>query len=397
MGYSYSIIYYIITTLTYFNMYNKFFPGKNWDFFTNKISKKLITESILISGLPLSGLNTYHNHLLKLYKTEPKELLVNIDILKNTQSINSLSNMIKSKISNINHNYELDIYILDLIDNLISDGYSILFFLNNFHNIRTNREIQNLLFSIRAIDSLKIRFLITSDISCLTSPQDYEKVSTLISANVYILPTLTKNEIQLSLSNYKKLYGWEVDPKYSKQILHFSGGVCGLVKYIAKEIHENNLKEISNSKLLEYPSIKLKIEGIYNTLEENDLIVNKKLNLEESKLLKKLGVVDLNNNLRIKLLNPYLSERPDRNGDFHKHIKKTLSSREIKLFEYLRKSDNKVRSKDEIADQIWEEKVDSKYSQWAVYKAIANLKKKIEKFGYKIKNYRGRGYSLTKE
>lgn len=75
---------------------------------------------------------------------------------------------------------------------------------------------------------------------------------------------------------------------------------------------------------------------------------------------------------------------------------KLLSSQENKIYKILKDNPDKIYSCDEISDILWGKESSEKYSLWSIYKTISKLNNKIKNFGFYIRNFKGRGYSIEK-
>lgn len=380
-------------------MHKYFFPGKRWEAFTNNLCNKLKSETALITGLPQIGLTTYLKHIEETYKSitkDEKTIIISIEILPSQTKIFHISAKI---LKSLNYKLSFPKYLHDLncessLYEILKRGRKILIIINRFQELRKSSESMMFLQSLRSINSLKIRFLLSCDISCLTDPNSYKSAGILASANILTLPTHTPKEVEQSIRNYRQLYNWIVPIRLAHEIYILSGGVCGLVKYISKFIHENKPRTIEIKKLLDDPAIRYKLEQIIEKLEKNGLVKNSLLDLTKKDILKRVGILDQENKLRIQLLRPLLQSRKKKTKT--PNLDKLLSLQEKRLFQLFDSRPEEILSLDEISTRIWGEQALSKYSLWAIYKIISSLKKKIKPLGFDIKNYRGRGYQLVK-
>ncbi len=73
-----------------------------------------------------------------------------------------------------------------------------------------------------------------------------------------------------------------------------------------------------------------------------------------------------------------------------------LTRSEKKIIEYLLTENTEV-DKDELADVIWGDKVNEKYSEWAIDQRMSRLRKKLKDLGFNIdvKTVYGKGYRLV--
>lgn len=375
-------------------MYKYLFPGPRWRKFDKKICSLLDKESILLTGIPHSGLTSYQKYFEEIYpkiSNDKKTIIISFRILPNQTQIPFISSLIHEQL-----NYKLRISLKKnllstekLIYEILKSGKRLLILVNQFQELQKSPETMIYLQSLRKINSSDVRFFITSDIAFLTNPFDYKDADSLVSANCIYLPALNPKEITSLMKSYKKNNNWHTPLSLSKQIYNFSGGNIGLVKYLIKYISGNKNVKFVNNDIIKYPAIKYKLNDIYNKLKENCLLNNSKESLE---ILKKLNVIDTNNHLKINLLKPLLVDDSASMTD----IRKLLSSQEQNLYNLLNSRLNKIITLDEISKTIWGNEETEKFSLWSIYKVISNLGRKLKKFNMQIKNYKGRGYSLVK-
>lgn len=381
------------------SIYRQFFPSKVWNNFAITICKKLKTEPVLLTALPDGGTTFFLKYIEEIYKDETKDykaIIISFEILPNQTQTSHISSKI---IQLINHKLNFPKYLEGLscegaLRELSRREKKLLIVVNRFETLRDSIASMMFLKTLRAIDPLRINFLISSDISCLISPDLYTPAAMLTAANIAILPTYDIKGIAESLKVYKKFYNWNVPQRFSKAIYTLTGGIPGLVKYVAKYINDNNPDELREKKLMNEPGIKFKITNISNSLQNNGLIKNCRLNLSQSKLLYKLGVIHKDKTLRIKLLELFLNDESSISPGID--LRKILTAQEYQLFELFNSRLEEVIPTDEISNVLWGEHAAAKYSIWSIYKIVSNLKRKIGEFGLEIKNYRDRGYLLTK-
>lgn len=380
-------------------MYEYFFPGKRWNKFLKKVCKILQKEPVLLTGLPHVGLTSFLKYVERKYATITKDdntIVISIEIVSKTFDISDLEEKVIKKVNyTLNFpNFLRGLTCEEIIYEILSRNRNLLIIINRFQNLAKSEQSLIFLNTLRSINSLKIRFLIGCDLSCLTKPQKFIKASTLISANQTILPTLNEKEILLSIKNYKKMFDWEVPLKYSSEILNLSGGIIGLVKYIAKYLYLYKGTNFSIKHLAIYPILEYKLKDIYKRLETNDLIIKNSLNQKNLLILRKLGIIDRNNRLKIELLKPFFKTEINQKKTYD--LKKLLSTQEYQLYQLFSSKPGEIISLDEISEKLWGEDEGRKYSLWSIYKTLSNLKRKIRKAGFEMKNYRDRGYALTK-
>ena len=378
--------------------YRKFYKIDHWGSFGKDVAMKLRSESALITTIPAGGKRFFLKHIKEYYSLITKDedtIIISFEILPKQLEVTQISIKI---IELINYKLKFPRYLQDLscestLKELINQNKKILIIINRFERLKDREDVQTFIESLRIIDQFKIRFLIGCDISALTNPELYKSSGVLFSSNMKVIPTFTRKQIEISQKIHEGIHGWKIPKKFQNEIYSLSGGNPGLVKYIIKHIYENKVKRLRTENLLEDPSINLKITNIYNKLNECELIKDNKLNLQKEKVLKKLRILDENNEIRIKLLETLLttSRKLIPNGK----LQKIMSKQELELFNVFDSHFDEILNLDQIASLLWEDKVNEKFSLWSIYKVISNLNTKLDKYGLKIKNYRGRGYALT--
>ncbi len=380
-------------------MYEQIFIGKRWNKFLKEICTELKKESVLITGIPYSGLTSFLKYVESSYKSvtnDKKTIIISVKTLSEKINLNDLQKLIKRK---INYKLEFPKYLKNLnceeiFNELITRNNSILITIDRFQHLSNSEKMLLFLNNLRSINPIKIRFFLSCNITCITKPSKYKCASTLISANQYVLPTFNKKEIAMSITKYKKLFNWNVDKKYANKIFKLTGGIIGLVKYVIKYTHLNKDSDLSENIVIKYPILNFKLKEIYQKLLENKLIIKNKFNTQETTILRKIKIFDDNNNLRIPLLKPFLENQTNKRSlNFHK----LLTKQEYYLYQLFISKPNQIISLDEISEKLWGKEEYSKYSTWAIYKTLSNLKKKLKKSDLEIKNYKSRGYSLVVE
>ena len=130
------------------------------------------------------------------------------------------------------------------------------------------------------------------------------------------------------------------------------------------------------------------IDSFFPYLTNNvSISIDKKLKSLSEKYLAKLG---------FSKKNPLY----EKGGEIYingKIANKYLSKQEIILTQLVLQKSPEIVTYDEIAQAIWKEEVEQKFSLWAITKLKQKLSKKVEKFGAKdvIKTVRNEGYALS--
>jgi len=379
--------------------YKNIFKKDHWGTFGSSVMELLNNESVLVTAIPAGGKRYFLRHIKTYYydfNKDPDTVIISFELTPDLVSINKVSQKIYEILSYKlqNPKYLEGLSCEEAIEEVISRSKRILFIINRLEWLKKHPETMIFLESLRIIDQLHIRFLIGCDISVLINPEQYQAAGILASSNVFVIPPFNTRKIELSIDIHNQIYHWKVDKKYTRRIKQLSGGNQGLTKYLFKYIHTNKGKDFSSQKLLGDPGIRLKIVNIYEQLKGNNLIKDNELNMSQTHILINLNILNAEINPTIQLLEQYLSTiRIELGSD---RIEKLLSSQELILFRYLVENEEDIVSLEKIAQLVWGKYATKKYSLWALYKVISNLNKKIKKYGYRIENFKGRGYSLTK-
>ncbi|MBU0975809.1 MAG: helix-turn-helix domain-containing protein [Patescibacteria group bacterium] len=376
-------------------MNDSFFATNKWEKYTERIISKLEKESVLITGLPQVGINTYIGYLRDIYEAKiksEKSIIISIELYRFNNIPDLESRIIEIINQNLGSPKTLEgSGVEDILRKLTSQNFKILFILYRLDNLLPHQHVFTFLQTLRAVNPLLVSFLSTADISCLTSPEKYVKAGPLASSNIELFPLLDLEELEKTIQGFKKMYSWNIPDELLPEIYELSGGVRGLCKYICKYISDHSPKELNPEDLIGYTGIGFRTKEIYEKLVETDLIEKGSLNTNRKEILGRIGVLDKEGNLRIELLQPYLKQA------FSAEIQryKDLSNQERDVFQYFREHSSKIITVDEIANLLWGDEEQEKFSLWAIYKMISNLNRKIKNFGFEIINYRGRGYQLV--
>ncbi|MFQ5493320.1 MAG: helix-turn-helix domain-containing protein [Candidatus Dojkabacteria bacterium] len=277
-----------------------------------------------------------------------------------------------------------------LMKSIAREGKRVLIIIDMFENAAGASQLLDFLESLRSIDPHNIRFLLAPGLDFVTKPANYQTQGSLVTNNLVVLPTLTKQETEAFIKNNSKLYGWQIPTKHYSRIFSLSGGNPGFIKYICKSphVHKTSLKI---QDLCGDPGIYLKLQELYEILSEANLISNSKPNVQYKDILGKIGITAASGEQKMKLLKYFLEHKtPDRIAGMN------LSVQEDRVFQLFSERIEEIVTLDEISTSIWGEHASTKYTLWGIYKLISNINKKISGSKLYIKNSRGRGYYLTK-
>ncbi len=376
--------------------YKDFFPGQRWEDFVKDFIGKLKNESATLTCLPGGG-RRFHLKLIQenyhvVNKDDPTKIIF-VEIIKDNASKEEISNLILRTIRN---NLSLpsktkNMNCEELFDFILNSGNRILLILNRIERLQGDSEVLSFLEYLRTIDPFNVRFLIGCDIGCIFDPSLYKDAGAMMLSNVVPLSMFTKDETSKLIKLYDKIYGWNVEEKFFDRIFELSGGIPTLIKYLSKFTHDNKPKVLDESLLLSDPALSFRFQIMLDELKKYRVIKGKELDNSKFKELKELSLIDKNGVVQSELFRLFIAFQ-----DYEKfELQKLLSNEELKLFKLVQKSSPVLVTLEEVAKEIWGKSANAKFSMWAIYKIISNVNKRIKGIGYKIKNYRGRGYTLV--
>lgn len=267
--------------------------------------------------------------------------------------------------------------ILDYVKKNTPDQGKNLFIIRLFEQIEGKQEVLENLEMIKKLHPGKLVYLIFSDHTMLTNPQDYTgKTTAFFLDRFYISPydfSRSKTMIKINCD----FYGWDVDASLHKMIFELSGGIPRLCKYVAKEIDEDPKKRINIQRILQNPNVQFQLKYL------NDLLFRcSKIQLED------LGLLDNTGKIKSSLLRTYFQKY--QNTTLVQLFPK-LSVLERQLLTLLYEQKELVVSLDKIGDMF--EIAGREFSPWAIYKLISRLKPKVSKL-FQIESIKGQGYLL---
>lgn len=184
--------------------------------------------------------------------------------------------------------------------------------------------------------------------------------SSTFGQNIFYFPTFTKDETEYSIKRI--LLSKSISKDVDKLAFEKTGGIAGLFHFLANDLWDEDLSQ----EILK----KLKVE-----IDNNKNIIDKLISKSAIDLIEK-NVKNTTKFKSIKLLsNP--------------------TAQEINILNCLLENNTPV-SRDDIAKILWGKSWNTKYSDWAIDKAISRLRKKIVDSEIKILTVKNFGYQLFK-
>jgi len=249
--------------------------------------------------------------------------------------------------------------------------------IRQFENIPNKKILLEKLNHLRYPFPERITFLVITDHTAVTSPQDYVSLSGVFFSHQEYLAPLNLNQTTEMITINSNYYGWQTPSSLNEKIYAISGGIPRLIKYIAKDISEKG-NIINNLDLfLMNPAINYQVDYCTQLLLQFD-----------KKILHTLGLLE-NNRISSTLLQHYFETYQ---STFVKVTFPQLTSLERAILSYLFEKKGEIVSIDHIGDLL--ELQGQEFSQWAIYKQISRIKPKIAKL-FTIENIKGQGYILN--
>lgn len=203
-------------------------------------------------------------------------------------------------------------------------------------------------------------------------PSKYSNIAPFLT-NILVRQPLDVEGVKENLEIRNKIYGWDIPKHKEKEILKLSGGLMRIVKRIAKYYEANGNIETEN--LLKYPALEVVLTEIAE--------MYKNLSAES---LRKLGILDKDNNIKSSLLAEYIS-------GIKITPKKELTGNSRALFNLLYQNRNQLVTDEMIDDIVRKGKSGS---LWANYKLVDRLRNNIAE-DFKIRTVKGKGYVLSEK
>lgn len=187
-----------------------------------------------------------------------------------------------------------------------------------------------------------------------------DRPSSTFSQNLFYFPTFTKDETEYSIKRI--LLSKSINKNADKLAFEKTGGIAGLFHFLANDLWDEDLSQEIFKKLK-------------NEIDNNKNIIDKLITKDAINLIEK-NVKNITKFKSIKLLsNP--------------------TAQEINILNFLLENNTPV-SRDDIAKILWGKSWNTKYSDWAIDKAISRLRKKIVGNEIKILTLKNFGYQLFK-
>jgi hypothetical protein len=251
-----------------------------------------------------------------------------------------------------------------------------------------------------------------------THPQFWPLINqkSIFSQNIFLQPLYQKEDTGQFIDYLSNKWPVILSHKTKKAILDQCGSHWRLVKEAVRYLRDN--PGAKKDDVFSHEAMKMKIESTWDSfLPSEKKALNNLINGQESrddftghslKFLEKTGWLTENKTprLTISLLETFIRNQrqtfqlqlTEGNIVLNKvNITTLLSREERKALVILLNNKGKVVNRDKVGEAVWGDKVDSKYSDWAIDQLMSRLRQKIGRLGIPkkiIKTHRNQGFSL---
>ncbi len=205
--------------------------------------------------------------------------------------------------------------------------------------------------------------------------------------NVTYIKPLPKEEVAYQMKKFFSELNLDTpSEKEIDDVYKLSGGLGAIMKDLFREVAKNG-----SSKKLSYPeSSVVHIEEILSLLTKEDFLEIKKREFSKDSYPYLTGLSD-----RTYLLESIMNlKKKQKKTITLNDIELALTKIEFEIFKLLNNNSNRIISKEEIANIIWEQEATNKYSDWAIDKHISNLRKKLPQ-NITLTSKKKVGYTIT--
>jgi len=257
-------------------------------------------------------------------------------------------------------------------------------------------------------ETKRIIFILTLNKSCLSFLSDIDKLMVLIQKtassqsasilwsidtcvyrnylpghssssfldNVFLFPTFTKEETIHSLKRIALAKSQKLKTSFINAAFKITGGIAGTFYEFLNLARDK--KRVESLKEVFYSSPKIK--RVLNDLKEE-------LNQDEA-LFQRLAGQNC-----LRLVSEYRPQDIVLDGLI---LATVPTAQEISLIRLFTQNLNRPVTRDQIAEAFWGKATVTRYSDWAIDKAISRLRKKIKSKEYQLITVKGLGYQLVK-
>lgn len=257
------------------------------------------------------------------------------------------------------------------------------------------------------------RFILCSEID-ITQSEIAKRIDvTGIFSNINYYPIYGVNDTHEFVNYLEQKWKLKINIINKQAICEACGGHTWLLKEAIRCIREQPMIKVDAIFKLE--SMQMKLEQIFHALTETEqrvlrYLVDGKLITDKNEkhslhYLEKIGIV-IDNTITIPLLHQFIQQDlPKIQIEIFEHrirlnqvnVDSNFSKKEKKALKMLLDKKNYVVARDDLAKAIWTHESEDDYSDWAIDRIIARLRKKLQVLGLPkdtVQTLRNRGYML---
>ena len=269
--------------------------------------------------------------------------------------------------------------------------------------------LDNLLFWQKEYPQMRPIILAQSDLTHRERAREF--IQSYIFSRIYYYPYYSREDAISFLNAIASEWNMKLPENICKHIVNICGGQLWLLKETLRLYRHKKYK--TEDELLLYPSIEYRLKEIFSAFNREEqknlaLIANCKedFNKDFKKFAHRVNLVD-KNKLTIPILAEYvLSQKQEPKISIEGKIIKAndiivtnlFSTNEQLMLIELYKNRGKILSKDEIADLIWKDNAEDKFSIWGIEQLISRLRGKLIKASFPkscIITVRNKGYKFN--
>ncbi|MBI4009370.1 winged helix-turn-helix transcriptional regulator [Candidatus Roizmanbacteria bacterium] len=319
--------------------------------------------------------------------------------------------------------------IKDYVKYLINQGWHLIFLLNDFEfTLNLSPSIYRNFESILALNKAQVTYVFLSTINLLDEAtlDKFHNFKYAINRVLYYHELSDQESIDFVLENTAQKLNIQISDKLKKLLVELCGGHIQLLKYCLTILNEAGSEyliatEKTKKYLINYDQIKSVCNDIWNYLNPNEkkILINVvKIGripdslISKANFLLKTGLIKNKNNtyeLFGELLKHYiqnqipqekLSYDPKTNQIYYglKPCTDIFTFQEFKLLVHFLKNEDKVISRDEVAQILWGKNYVEHYSDWSIDKIISSMRKKMGEMNFpssKLVTLKKRGFTFS--
>ncbi len=343
-------------------------------------------QSGAIIGLPLTGRGSFLRYGISNNFLKPKNKIIFIDYPQFIFTPQDYIHYIYNKISPLNENIlkkqSSSVSILNSLGKIIKniDPTTIIIF--GIDKLIQNKKILNyfkLIWNYHAFENTPVNIILIGSLNIIYHPNT-KFIRPILEEKLFYHNLLTDKESHNVYQVLCETHNFKPNSQSFENLNNLSHGHYMILKKLLLTT-KNNPKNIKSLNLNNFPK---HIKHILDKI--NRSIKNVPINTETKPDLEKIGYIQ-------KGEQPFRYEQKS-------SIEKLLSDltpQETIVFEYLKKNNEKIITREDIAKVIWGKEWVEKFSEWALDKLASNLRKKLSKHNYKLITIRNRGYKLLEK